>query len=80
MDKESVGLDNYNIIRIANRDGSFYRKEDVIAVEGDTLYWQGLHLIKYCWCLHLIKSLIKCVTVCLIGYCWFNAILSAFMG
>ena len=48
VDKESVGLDGYNIIRVANRDRSFYRKEDVITVKGDTLYWQGLRLIKYC--------------------------------
>jgi len=38
LDKESVGLDGYNIIRVADRDRSFYRKEDVIMVEGDTLY------------------------------------------
>ena len=38
VDKESVGLDSYNIIKVTNRDRSFYRKEDVIMVEGDTLY------------------------------------------
>jgi len=39
VDKESVNLDSYNIIKVANRDRSFYGKKDVIAVEGDTLYW-----------------------------------------
>ena len=38
VDKESVSLDSYNVIRVADRDRSFYRKEDVITVEGDTLY------------------------------------------
>ena len=80
MDKESVGLDGYNVIRVADRDGSFYGKEDVIVVEGDTLYWQGLCLIEYCWCLYLIESLIEYLTVCLIGRHWFDAVLSAFMG
>ena len=47
MDKESVNLDSYNIVRVANRDRSFYGKENMVIVEGDTLYWQGLYLIEY---------------------------------
>ena len=38
VDKESVGLNGYNIVRVIDRNGRFYGKEDVIAVEGETLY------------------------------------------
>ena len=38
VDKKSISLDGYNIIRVTNRDRRFYGKEDVIVVEGGTLY------------------------------------------
>ena len=46
--KESMGLGGYDVIRVTDINGGFYGKKDVIIVEGDTLYWRGLRLIKYC--------------------------------
>ena len=68
VDKKSISLGSYNIIKIINKNRSFYKKENIIIVKKDSLYQYKLYLIKYYQCLYLIKSLIKCLIIYLIGH------------